>query len=527
MSSENLTPVRRALLSVSDKTNIAPLGQALAKAGVELVSTGGTAKALRDAGLEVKDVSNLTGFPEMMDGRVKTLHPAVHGGILFDRSKKSHTEDLEKAGFGPIDVVVINLYPFSQTVQGGGDYQTCVENIDIGGPAMIRAAAKNHSGVTVLTDPEDYDSFIEILNQNNNQIPEKTRKTMALKAFTHTAAYDAAISAWLNEQQGHDFPNIMLPILKNGRTLRYGENPHQSAAVYSDGHGIAGADVLQGKALSYNNYVDADAAWGLVQEFKEPACVIVKHANPCGTAIADNVNDAYTRALECDPKCAFGGIVAVNNTISADLAKQLTEIFLEVVIAPAVDDQAARILREKQNLRVLVVADKPNTKAPPPLKIKSISGGVVVQQTDWNTLDASTLTIPTKRQPTPEELQDMKFAWDVAKHVKSNAILVAKEGRSLGVGAGQMSRVDSAHLALTKASEMAFRMDQCADALLKNAVAASDAFLPFPDTMEVLAERGVKALIQPGGSKNDETVIQAADQLGVAMVFTGIRHFNH
>jgi phosphoribosylaminoimidazolecarboxamide formyltransferase/IMP cyclohydrolase len=526
----DLHPVSRALLSVSDKTGLVELGQALASHGVELLSTGGTAKALRDAGLAVKDVSEVTGFPEMMDGRVKTLHPVVHGGLLALRDNDEHVAAMDKHGINAIDLVVVNLYPFEETVAKGADYAEVIENIDIGGPAMIRSAAKNHGFVTVIVDVEDYSVVIKELRENNGQTSYSLRQRLAQTAYARTAAYDTAVSTWMAAQVGGT-PRRRTVGGTLAQTLRYGENPHQSAAFYTDGSnrpGVATATQHQGKELSYNNINDTDAAYELVSEFdpaQGPACAIIKHANPCGVARGTSMVDAYSRAFDCDRTSAFGGIIALNQTLDGETAEAISEIFTEVVIAPGATDDAKAIFAKKKNLRLLTtngLAD-PSVAA---LAFRQVSGGYLVQDKDVGRITMDDLKVVTKRQPSDQELADMMFAWTVAKHVKSNAIIYVKDGATVGVGAGQMSRVDSTRIAARKAQDMAEVMG-LPTPLTQGSVVASDAFFPFADGLITAAEAGATALIQPGGSMRDDEVIAAADEAGLAMVFTGMRHFRH
>jgi phosphoribosylaminoimidazolecarboxamide formyltransferase/IMP cyclohydrolase len=526
----DLHPVSRALLSVSDKTGLVELGQALASHGVELLSTGGTAKALRDAGLAVKDVSEVTGFPEMMDGRVKTLHPVVHGGLLALRDNDEHVAAMDKHGINAIDLVVVNLYPFEETVAKGADYAEVIENIDIGGPAMIRSAAKNHGFVTVIVDVEDYSVVIKELRENNGQTSYSLRQRLAQTAYARTAAYDTAVSTWMAAQVGGT-PRRRTVGGTLAQTLRYGENPHQSAAFYTDGSnrpGVATATQHQGKELSYNNINDTDAAYELVSEFdpaQGPACAIIKHANPCGVARGTSMVDAYSRAFDCDRTSAFGGIIALNQTLDGETAEAISEIFTEVVIAPGATDDAKAIFAKKKNLRLLTtngLAD-PSVAA---LAFRQVSGGYLVQDKDVGRITMDDLKVVTKRQPSDQELADMMFAWTVAKHVKSNAIIYVKDGATVGVGAGQMSRVDSTRIAARKAQDMAEVMG-LPTPLTQGSVVASDAFFPFADGLTTAAEAGATALIQPGGSMRDDEVIAAADEAGLAMVFTGMRHFRH
>ncbi|MDG2533587.1 bifunctional phosphoribosylaminoimidazolecarboxamide formyltransferase/IMP cyclohydrolase [Sphingomonas sp. HITSZ_GF] len=518
--------IARALLSVSDKTGIVELATALAAQGVELVSTGGTATALRDAGLSVRDISDLTGFPEMMDGRVKTLHPKVHGGLLAVRGNAEHEASMAEHAIGPIDLVVVNLYPFAQTVARGADRETIIENIDIGGPSMVRSAAKNHESVAILTDPADYP-----LVHGATTTLEQRRK-FAAKAYAATAAYDSMISSWFAfADQGEAFPETLNLSLKRGQALRYGENPHQSAAFYAAtgpaAQGIGQARQVQGKELSYNNYNDADAALELISEFRDgpPTAVIVKHANPCGVASGETLAEAYAAAFACDTVSAFGGIIAVNRPLDRATAEQITSIFTEVVVAPGADEDALALFAAKKNLRLLLTDGLPNP-ARPGLMAKSITGGWLVQSRDNGIVGPAELKVVTKRQPTERELADCLFAWTVAKHVKSNAIVYAKDGSTAGVGAGQMNRLESARIAAWKAKDAADKAGWAEPRTLGSAV-ASDAFFPFADGLLAAVEAGATAVIQPGGSIRDEEVIAAADAAGLAMVFTGMRHFRH
>jgi phosphoribosylaminoimidazolecarboxamide formyltransferase/IMP cyclohydrolase len=528
--------IKRALLSVSDKSGLADLGRELAARGVELVSTGGTAKALRDAGLAVKDVSDLTGFPEMMDGRVKTLHPTVHGGLLALRDNPEHVAAMEAHGIGAIDLVVVNLYPFEATVAKGAARADVIENIDIGGPSMVRSAAKNHGFVTILTDPADYATLVAEMDANGGATTQAFRTRMAGKAYARTAAYDAAIASWFAFSPAASdeptlFPETLPLAFKRADTLRYGENPHQSAAIYvpqvSGTAGVPQAAQLQGKELSYNNLNDADAALELAAEFagQEPAVVIVKHANPCGVAQGASLLSAWEAALACDSVSAFGGIVAVNTELDAATAEAISAIFTEVVIAPSVSAEAREIFAKKKNLRLLECGALPNPRRGG-LALKTIAGGVLIQSRDNGAISADDLKVVTKRAPTTQELKDCLFAWTVARHVKSNAIVYAKDGATAGIGAGQMNRRDSARIAAIKAKEAAETYGWDAPRTVGSAV-ASDAFFPFADGLISAAEAGATAVIQPGGSIRDDEVIAAADAAGLAMVFTGMRHFRH
>lgn len=524
--------IKRALLSVSDKAGLVELGHALVARHVELVSTGGTAKTLRAAGLTVKDISELTGFPEMMDGRVKTLHPMVHGGLLAVRDNPEHAAAMAAHNIGAIDLVVVNLYPFAQTVAKGASRDEIIENIDIGGPSMVRSAAKNHAFVTILTDPADYDDLIAELEESDGKTSYAFRRNCAAKAYSATAAYDSMISQWFAfADQQQVFPDMLAVNGNRVTELRYGENPHQRAALYVPvgPHiaGIAQAEQVQGKELSYNNYNDADAALELVAEFRDgpPTVVIVKHANPCGVATGDTLIDAYRAALECDSVSAFGGIVAVNRPLDAATAEAITEIFTEVVAAPSADDAAKAVFAKKKNLRLLLTGELPDPKRSG-LSIKPITGGLIVQSRDNGHVADAAFTVVTKRAPSAQELADCRFAWTIAKHVKSNAIVYAKDGATAGIGAGQMNRRDSARIAAIKAKEAAETYGWAEPRTVGSAV-ASDAFFPFADGLLAAAEAGATAVIQPGGSMRDDEVIAAADEAGLAMVFTGMRHFRH
>jgi phosphoribosylaminoimidazolecarboxamide formyltransferase/IMP cyclohydrolase len=522
-SAPDLVTPARALLSVSDKTGLVEAARVLHEAGVELVSTGGTKAAIAAAGLPVKDVSDLTGFPEMMDGRVKTLHPVVHGGLLGVRDAPEHAKAMADHGIGGIDILYVNLYPFEATVAKGGSYEECVENIDIGGPAMIRSAAKNHGYVCVCTDPADLAEVLEALKAAGGT-SLALRKTLAARAYARTAAYDAAISAWFAAQLGQDFPARKSIAGTLRQTMRYGENPHQKAAFYTfpdPRTGVATARQLQGKELSYNNINDTDAAFELIAEFdpaQGPAVAIIKHANPCGVALGATQREAYERALACDPTSAFGGIVSTNTRLTREAAEAMVEIFTEVVIAPEADDDAVAVFAAKKNLRLLVTGGLPD-----PLStgdtFKSVAGGFLVQSRDDARIKASDLKIVTKRQPTEEEIRDMLFAFQIGKHVKSNAIVYARAGQTLGVGAGQMNRKDSARIAALRAADFGLDLAGCA--------CASEAFFPFADGLIQAAEAGATAIIQPGGSMRDAEVIEAADKLGLTMAFTGVRVFRH
>ncbi|UMY18400.1 bifunctional phosphoribosylaminoimidazolecarboxamide formyltransferase/IMP cyclohydrolase [Methylobacterium organophilum] len=531
--SRDQTRVTRALLSVSDKTGLVAFARALAERGIALVSTGGTHRALTEAGLAVTEVAQLTQFPEMMDGRVKTLHPAVHGGLLAIRDNPEHQAALAAHGIGAIDLLVVNLYPFEATLARGGSYDDCVENIDIGGPAMIRAAAKNHADVAVVVDVADYGTILSELAANDGAIAAATRRRLAQKAFARTASYDAGIANWLaGAIEPEAAPAFRAFGGSLGQALRYGENPHQSAAFYRSAGtprpGIATARQLQGKELSYNNLNDTDAAYECVAEFdpaRTAAVAIIKHANPCGVAEGGSLLEAYERALACDPVSAFGGIVALNRPLDAEAARKIVEIFTEVIIAPDATEEAQRIVGAKKNLRLLLAGGLPDPRAAGET-VRSLAGGLLVQGRDAAVVDDMALKVVTKRQPTEAEYADMRFAYRVAKHVKSNAIVYARSGATVGIGAGQMSRVDSSRIAAWKAAEGAKRLG-LSESLANGSAVASDAFFPFADGLLAAAEAGATAVIQPGGSMRDEEVIRAADEAGLAMVFTGTRHFRH
>jgi phosphoribosylaminoimidazolecarboxamide formyltransferase/IMP cyclohydrolase len=519
-------PIRRALISVSDKTGLVPFAQALAGRGVEILSTGGSAKALRDAGVPVKEVSDHTGFPEILDGRVKTLVPQIHGGILGRRDLPEHVGQMAQHGIAPIDLVAVNLYPFEATVAKGAAYEDCVENIDIGGPALIRAAAKNHDFVAVLTEPAQYDEVLAEWQASGGTSLD-LRRRLARAAYARTASYDAAIGAWFAQQQGITFPDRLTVSGQLRQTLRYGENPHQDAAFYVSGTrpGVATAVQAQGKELSYNNLNDTDAAFECVAEFEAPTVVIVKHANPCGVAQAEDLATAWELALRCDPVSAFGGIVAVNRTLDAAAAERIAAIFTEVIVAPDATEEARQILARKRNLRLLLTGGLPDP-AEPGVMVRSVSGGLLAQSRDNGRVQVADLRVVTRRTPSEAELADLLFAFRVCKHVKSNAIVYAKGLATVGVGAGQMSRVDSARIAAWKSAEAA-KAAGLEAALTHGSVVASDAFFPFADGLEAAVAAGATAVIQPGGSMRDNEVIEAADRAGVAMVLTGMRHFRH
>ncbi len=523
--------IRTALLSVSDKTDIIELATVLSKLGVKLLSTGGTAKAIAEAGLPVTDVSDVTNFPEIMDGRVKTLHPNVHGGLLAIRDDAEHVEAMKAHGIEAIDLSVINLYPFEEVRAKGGDYPTTVENIDIGGPAMIRASAKNHAYVTVVTDPSDYPDLVEALQADDGQTSYALRQRFAAKAYARTAAYDAVISNWFAEALAIETPDYRAIGGALKEKMRYGENPHQSAGFYLTGEkrpGVATATLLQGKQLSYNNINDTDAAYELVAEFlpeNAPAVAIIKHANPCGVATGPTLAEAYRRALACDSVSAFGGVIALNRTLDAETAEEIVKLFTEVIIAPDVTEEAKSIIARKPNLRLLAAGGLPDPRAAG-ITAKTVSGGLLVQSRDNGMVEDLELKVVTKRAPTPQELEDMKFAFKIAKHVKSNAVIYAKDGQTAGIGAGQMSRVDSARIAAQKAEDAAKALG-LAEPLTRGSAVASEAFYPFADGLLAAIAAGATAVIQPGGSMRDQEVIDAANEHNVAMVFTGMRHFRH
>ena len=528
---DRLRPVARALISVSDKSRLIDQAKALADLGIDLISTGGTKRAIAEAGLSVRDVSEITDFPEMMDGRVKTLHPAVHGGLLGERDLASHTDAMAAHDIPAIDLLIVNLYPFEQAVASGADYETCVENIDIGGPAMIRAGAKNHAHVAVCTDADDVDAVLEELKANDNQTSGHLRRRLAAKAYARTAHYDTAIGNYLASVTGGT-PTYRSQAGQLRQELRYGENPHQTAAFYTDGSnrpGVGLATQHQGKALSYNNINDTDAAYELVAEFgnagqgAKPAVAIIKHANPCGVAVADSFIEAYRNALACDPVSAFGGIVALNGTLDADTAREIVKVFTEVVIAPSATDDAIAVFKKKKNLRLLTTGELPDPNAPS-LTFRNVAGGLLVQDRDVG--HPEEFRVVTERAPTEQEMADLKMAWTVAKHVKSNAIVYVKDGATAGIGAGQMSRVDAARIAARKAED-AMEAAGWDAPRTKGSAVSSDAFFPFADGMLAAADAGATAVIQPGGSIRDQEVIDAANARGLAMVFTGMRHFRH
>jgi phosphoribosylaminoimidazolecarboxamide formyltransferase/IMP cyclohydrolase len=525
---ETLRPIHRALISVSDKTGLIPFARALSERGVKLVSTGGTSKAIAEAGLAVEDVASVTGFPEMLDGRVKTLHPAIHGGILARRDLPAHLSAIAQHGIAPIDLVIVNLYPFAATRARGAGFDESLENIDIGGPALIRAAAKNHDGVTVATHPADYDMILAEMTAHDGATTLTLRRKLAGLAFARTAAYDAAVAAWFAELESERFPKTLTLAGELKEVLRYGENPHQHAAFYRGGAarpGIATARQLQGKELSFNNLNDTDAAYECVAEFEAPAVAIIKHANPCGVAIGKDLREAFGKALACDPVSAFGGIIAVNRALDAATVEAIGKLFLEVIIAPAVTPEAQTLLAKKTNLRLLEAGTLPDPGAAG-MTLRSVAGGYLAQTRDDGRIGEGDLKLVTQRAPSAAERADLLFAFRVAKHVKSNAIVYAKTGATVGIGAGQMSRVDSSRIAAHKAEE-AGKAAGLPESPAKGSVVASDAFFPFADGLEAAIAAGATAVIQPGGSVRDNEVIAAADKAGIAMVFTGMRHFRH
>ncbi|MGB8840366.1 MAG: bifunctional phosphoribosylaminoimidazolecarboxamide formyltransferase/IMP cyclohydrolase [Aliidongia sp.] len=525
-------PIRRALISVYDKTGLIEFAKALVAQGVTLVSTGGSARAIAEAGLPVADVAGVTGFPEMLDGRVKTLHPAIHAGVLARRDLETHQAALQKHGLTEIDLVVSSLYPFEATVASGAEWEDCIENIDIGGPSLIRGAAKNHDFVTIITDPADYAAVLAEMAQHGGATTLATRRRLAGQAYARTAAYDAAIAAWMAGQRGETFPERLSIAGERKQTLRYGENPHQQAAFYAipadTRPGVVTARQLQGKELSYNNINDTDAAFECVSEFDGPAVAIIKHANPCGVALGDSLIDAYRKALACDPVSAFGGIIALNRALDIETAEAVASLFAEVVIAPSFDEAALHVLARKTQLRLLATGGVPDPAAPG-LTFRSVSGGFLVQNRDGGRVTPPDLRVVTKRTPSEAELSDLLFAFRVAKHVKSNAIVYAKAGATVGIGAGQMSRVDSSRIAALKSAEAGRTARGGAEGVSPaiGSVVASDAFFPFADGLLAAADAGATAIIQPGGSMRDNEVIAAADARGLAMVFTGLRHFRH
>jgi len=527
---EFATP-KRALISVSDKTGIIELARKLHDLGIQLISTGGTAMAIAEADLPVTDVSQVTGFPEIMDGRVKTLHPAIHGALLAIRDDAAHQSAMTEHAITGIDIVIVNLYPFAETVASGADTANSIENIDIGGPAMIRASAKNHAYVTILTDPKDYDTLVENLTANNGSVSLAFRRQMAAKAFALTAVYDSAVSNWFATQLGDVLPERFSTAGTRAEILRYGENPHQQAAFYKSGEnrpGVATARQLQGKQLSYNNINDTDAAFELISEFdpeKSAAVAIIKHANPCGVATGATLKEAYEKAYACDTVSAFGGIIALNRELDAEAATQIVNVFTEVIIAPSISEEALAIVAGKPNLRLLTTGGLADPSAPG-LSAKTVAGGLLVQSRDHGSVDQVDLKVVTKRQPTDTEMADMRLAFRIAKHVKSNAIIYVKDGATVGIGAGQMSRVDSSRIAARKAVDAAEAAGVDKPATI-GSVVASDAFFPFADGLLSAVEAGATAVIQPGGSMRDDDVIAAADDAGIAMVFTGMRHFRH
>jgi phosphoribosylaminoimidazolecarboxamide formyltransferase/IMP cyclohydrolase len=527
--SSNLIKIKRAIISLSDKTNIDILFNIIKKYNIEVLSTGGTAKLLRENNIKVSDVSNYTSFPEMLDGRVKTLHPKIHGGLLGRINILKHKKEMEQHGIKPINLVIVNLYPFSEAVKKNLSFEECIENIDIGGPSMIRSAAKNHENVCVITNPEDYEELDKILEKHSGSTTLQDRKLYASKAFSKTAFYDSLISQWFNKQLNTSWPDTITISAELVNKLRYGENPHQESAVYKKTNynlsGIVKSDLLQGKSLSYNNLNDSDAAYELIKEFEEPSIAIIKHANPCGVSSNTLINEAWEAALRTDPQSAFGGIVSCNREVTKELAEKMNKIFLEVIIAPSFSKGSLKVFSNKKNLRLLEVSSKNNlinTK----YIIKDISDGFLIQGRDNKTMDENNLNIVTNKKPSLEETRDLIFAFKVAKHVKSNAIIYAKNNSTVGIGAGQMSRIDSSQIAAIK-SEKASKLSGLKNNMAEGSVLASDAFFPFADGLIAAAEAGVTSVIQPGGSIRDNEVIEAANKLGLSMIFTGIRHFRH
>ncbi len=522
-----LSPIKRALISVSDKSGLEDFGKFLDNHGVQILSTGGSASLLRQSGISVIEVSEITGFPEIMDGRVKTLQPKIHGGLLAIRGNTDHESAMVQHGIEPIDLVVVNLYPFESTVASGADSTTCIENIDIGGPALIRAGAKNHTFVTVVVDPSDYHTVIREMTNNAGATTQNFRKRLAAKAYSKTAFYDAAIFNWFSSEIGEKFPSRAVFGAKLKQMLRYGENPHQEAALYLNNDlrpGAVRATQIQGKELSYNNFNDTDAAFELVAEFTDtPACVIVKHANPCGVALAADLKTAYLRALSCDTESAFGGIIAFNRSIDKATAEAVGNLFAEVIIAPEIDEDAQSVFKDKKNLRVLVTGRLP-VEGDQGMALRSVASGYLLQDSDSTVFNQ--MKVVTKRSPSEKEMADLKFAFTVSKHVKSNAIVYCKDGMTVGIGAGQMSRINSSRIASWKAEDAA-RLSGEEDSWARGSVVASDAFFPFPDGLLAAADAGVTAVIQPGGSIRDFDVISAADEKNLAMIFTGMRHFRH
>ena len=527
--SHNLIKVKRAIISLSDKNNIETLLNIIKKYNIEVLSTGGTAKVIREHDVEVTDISDYTNFPEMLDGRVKTLHPKVHGGLLGRSNTSQHEKEMQEHDIEPINLLVVNLYPFSETVENGENFEECIENIDIGGPAMIRSAAKNHENVCVITNPEDYEGLNKILEKNSGSTSLIDRKLYASKAFSKTAFYDSMISQWLNKQLNVSWPDTVTISGKLEEKLRYGENPHQESAVYKKMdhklNGVVKASLLQGKPLSYNNLNDSDAAYDLINEFKEPTIAIIKHANPCGVSSKKSICEAWESALRTDPQSAFGGIVASNKEVTEELAEKMDKIFLEVIIAPSFSKAALSIFSNKKNLRLLRIRPQKNVINSNYI-IKDLSDGFLIQDKDNETLDENNLNIVTIKKPSSKEITDLIFAFKIAKHVKSNAIIYAKNNSTVGIGAGQMSRIDSSQIAAIK-SKKASELAGLKTNMAEGSVLASDAFFPFADGLIAAAEAGVTSIIQPGGSIRDDEVIDAANKLGLSMVFSGIRHFRH
>ena len=527
--SHNLIKVKRAIISLSDKNNIETLINIIKKYNIEVLSTGGTAKVIREHDIEVTDISDYTNFPEMLDGRVKTLHPKVHGGLLGRNNISQHEKEMQEHDIEPINLLIVNLYPFSETVENGENFEECIENIDIGGPSMIRSAAKNHENVCVITNPEDYEDLNKILEKNSGSTSLVERKLYASKAFSKTAFYDSMISQWLTKQLNVSWPDTVTISGKLVEKLRYGENPHQESAVYKKIdhklNGVVKAKLLQGKPLSYNNLNDSDAAYDLINEFKEPTIAIIKHANPCGVSSKKSISEAWESALRTDPQSAFGGIVACNKEVSVELAEKMDTIFLEVIIAPSFSKAALSIFSNKKNLRLLKISPQKDVINSDHI-IKDLSDGFLIQDKDNETLDENNLNIVTIKKPTSREITDLIFAFKIAKHVKSNAIIYAKNNSTVGIGAGQMSRIDSSQIAAIK-SKKASELAGLKTNMAEGSVLASDAFFPFADGLIAAAEAGVTSIIQPGGSIRDDEVIDAANKLGLSMVFSGIRHFRH
>jgi len=517
-----MTKINRALISVSDKTGLDKIVEYLDQNQIEIISTGGTCKKIQEITQNVIEISDYTGFPEIMNGRVKTLNPFIHGGVLANRDMDSHQADMANNNIKPIDLIIVNLYPFEEVVSRGAEFNEAIENIDVGGPTMVRAAAKNHKHVVIITDPSDYDTLIEELKNNNNETSQEFRKKMAIKAFAKTAKYDTAIHDWFQSVDNGNGGEDLSVKASLKQELRYGENPHQQAKLYKTSNsGIVGAEQIQGKELSFNNINDADNAYSLIKEFKEPAAAIIKHANPCGVAVGDNLHQAFTKALSCDPVSSFGGIIALNRVLDRETAEAIKPTFFEVIIAPEISEEAKELLATKKNMRILLQQDLEQSNN---VRIQTVSGGLLVQDQDIKSIEESDLKVVTKRAPTDAELASLLFSFKAVKHVRSNAVLFAKDQMTTGIGAGQMSRVDSVRIATLKLEDYC---KENAGFSKDGMVLASDAFFPFPDGLELAAKAGATAIIQPGGSIRDDEVIAKADELGVAMVFTGVRHFKH